>query len=143
MDAPAPDAASPSRPPALPARILRFCAVGGLVMAVFTALNWLFGLRLGKDPSFLLAYPPAVALHFWLNKTWTFGCTRPDTGRQVSEYALMVFVTFVVQAAVFKAITMLSSAPGWLAAGAANAAQMIITFVAMHLRIFRQVPMLE
>jgi len=143
MDAPAPDAARASPPPALPARILRFCAVGGLVMAVFTALNWLFGLRLGKDPSFLLAYPPAVALHFWLNKTWTFGCARTDTGRQVSEYALMVFVTFVVQAAVFKAITLFSAVPGWAAAGAANAAQMAITFAAMHLRVFRQVPMLD
>jgi putative flippase GtrA len=130
-------------PPAWLPRILRFCAVGGLVMAVFTGLNWLFGLRLGKNVSFILAYPPAVALHFWLNKTWTFGCTRTDTARQFSEYAVMVGVTFVVQAAVFEAITLSCSLPGWAAAGAANAAQMAITFVAMHYRVFRQVPMLD
>jgi len=129
--------------PAWLPRVLRFCAVGGAVMAVFTGLNWLFGLRFGKDLSFILAYPPAVALHFWLNKTWTFGCTRTDTGRQFSEYALMVLVTFAVQAAVFKAITLASGVPGWAAAAAANAAQMVITFLAMHYRVFRQVPMLD
>lgn len=121
-------------------RILRYAIVGVLVMGVFTGLNWLLGHRLGKDFSFILAYPPAVALHFWLNKKWTFGCVRTDAGRQVSEYFLMVVVTFLIQAAVFKVLTTSTSMPGWVAAGAANAAQMAITFFAMQLRIFRNLP---
>ncbi|HMD60249.1 MAG TPA: GtrA family protein [Opitutaceae bacterium] len=124
-------------------RVLRFGAVGVIVMLVFTGLNWLFGHWLGKDPSFLLAYPPSVALHFLLNKTWTFGSTRTDSTRQVSEYVVMVLVTFAVQAAVFKGLTAATSLPGWAAAGAANAVQMVITFVAMQYRIFRQAPRLE
>ncbi len=120
-------------------RILRYGVVGVVVMAVFTTLNWVLGHRFGKDASFVLAYPPAVALHFWLNKVWTFGCKRTDSTRQVSEYLLMVGVTFVVQAIVFKVLTATTTMPGWAAAGAANAAQMVITYVAMQYRIFRQV----
>lgn len=118
-------------------RILRYAVVGAAVMAVFTSLNWIIGMRFGKDTSFILAYPPAVGLHFWLNKHWTFGCRRTDTGRQVPEYLLMVLVTFLVQAAVFKTLTHFTSWPGWAAAGVANAAQMAITFLAMQYRIFR------
>jgi putative flippase GtrA len=122
--------------PTLHQRLLRYAVVGGLVMGVFTALNWLFGHWLGKDLSFVLAYPPAVTLHFWLNKKWTFGCVRTDARRQVTEYAVMVLVTFAIQAAVFKVLTSTTSLPGWAAAGAANAAQMVITFFAMQYRIF-------
>ena len=131
-----------SRAPMSPvvARVLRYAVVGGLVMGVFTGLNWLLGHWFGKDTSFIIAYPPAVALHFWLNKRWTFGCERTDSGRQVSEYLVMVLVTFLIQAAVFKLLTTATSLPGWAAAGAANAAQMAITFFAMQFRIFRKLP---
>ena len=112
-------------------------------MGVFTGLNWLLGHWLGKDASFIIAYPPAVALHFWLNKTWTFGCTRTDSGRQVTEYLGMVLVTFLIQAAVFKVLTATTTLPGWAAAGAANAAQMVITFFAMQYRIFGRVSAVE
>ena len=117
-------------------RILRFAVVGGLVMLVFTGLNWLFGHWLGADLSFLVAYPPAVMLHFLLNKKWTFGCVRTDTARQASEYVVMVLVTFGVQALVFKVLMGLTGMPGWAAAGAANAVQTVITFFAMQYRIF-------
>jgi putative flippase GtrA len=122
------------------ARVARYAVVGVLVMAVFTSLNWLLGHWFGKDVSFILAYPPAVSLHFWLNKKWTFGCVRTDAARQVSEYLLMVLITFLIQAAVFKVLTATTSLPGWAAAGGANAAQMAITFFAMQFRIFRKVP---
>jgi putative flippase GtrA len=122
------------------ARILRYAIVGGLVMVVFTSLNWILGHQFGRDTSFVIAYPPAVALHFWLNKKWTFGCTRTDAKRQLSEYLIMVLVTFLIQAAVFKALSISTSLPGWVAAGVANAAQMTITFFAMQFRIFRRAP---
>lgn len=125
---------------ALIARLVRYGAVGAVVMIVFSGLNWLLGQRFGKDASFLLAYPPAVALHFWLNKTWTFGCARTDTVRQLSEYVVMVLVTFAIQTAVFELLTTFSPMAGWLAAAAANAAQMVVTFVAMQFRIFRKMP---
>src|ERR1019366_867666 len=117
-------------------KLIRYSVVGGVVMGVFTALNWLLGHRFGKDVSFLLAYPPAVTLHFWLNKRWTFGCERTDAVRQFSEYVVMVLVTFAIQAAVFKLLTTFTGIPGWAAAAAANAAQMAVTFLAMQFRIF-------
>jgi putative flippase GtrA len=129
--------------PTLSQRVLRYAVVGGLVTGVFTGLNWLLGHSFGKDLSFLIAYPPAVTLHFLLNKKWTFGCSRTDSTRQVSEYLLMVLVTFVIQAAVFKALTASTSLPGWAAAAAANAAQMVITFLAMQFHIFGREPALK
>jgi len=126
--------------PTLFQRLLRYGVVGGLVMAVFTGLNWLLGHRMGKDLAFIIAYPPAVTLHFLLNKNWTFGSNRTDSGRQVSEYLAMVFVTFVIQAAVFKVLSSTTTLPGWAAAGAANAAQMAITFFVMQYRIFTGAP---
>lgn len=130
----------PAGIPALVARVIRYAVVGVTVMVVFGSLNWLFGHWFGKDVSFILAYPPAVSLHFWLNKRWTFGCTRTDAGRQVSEYLVMVLVTFLIQGAVFKVLTATTQLPGWAAAMGANAAQMVVTFFAMQFRIFRRDP---
>ena len=115
----------------------RFAVVGLVVMGAFTGMNWLWGLRFGKDLSFLLSYPPAIGLHYWLNKHWTFGHRRKDSARQVSEYLVMVVVTFLIQSAVFGLLTRLTKLPGWAAACAASAAQMIISFGAMQYRIFK------
>jgi len=118
------------------ARILRFGVVGGVVMLVFAGLNALFGLWLGKQGAFFAAYPPAVALHFCLSKWWTFACASTDFGRQVREYLAMVLVAFLVQWGIFSLLVAWLGLAGWLAAVAANAAQLIITFLAMQLRIF-------
>jgi putative flippase GtrA len=126
--------------PELMRRILRFGVVGVAVMLFFTGLNWLLAPRLGADGAFLAAYVPAVALHFCLNKWWTFGSARADTGRQVGEYLLMVLVTFLIQAGVFKLLTAFTPLPSWLAAAAANAAQMAITFLVMQWRVFAPAP---
>ena len=117
-------------------QLIRFVMVGGGVMALFMGLNALLGLWFSSQVAFLLAYPPALGVHFSLNKWWTFGCHRQDTSRQLGEYLVMVAVTFVVQWAVFSALTWLTSWPGWLAAGIANVAQMAISFLGMQRRIF-------
>jgi putative flippase GtrA len=119
-------------------RLVRFGIVGVAVMLFFMGMNWLFGHWLGKDLSYLLAYPPAIGLHFLLNKTWTFESDRSDSARQLSEYLLMVLVTFAVQSAVFKWLTATTNLPGWAAAGGSSAAQMILTFLAMQFRVFRK-----
>ena len=122
--------------PELIARLARFVVVGATVMFFFMGLNWMFGLWMDATVSFLLAYPPALALHYSLSKWWTFGCDRADTVKQVSEYLVMVAVTFVVQLAIFKLAHDLLDLAGWLAAGVANAAQMVLTFLIMQRRVF-------
>jgi putative flippase GtrA len=117
-------------------QIMRFSVVGGGVMLFFVFLNWLFGKVLPPQAAFLVSYPPAVALHFALNKWWTFGCQRTDTGRQIRDYAVMVVVTFLIQWVVFTGLESWTRMAAWAAAGLANAAQMIITFLAMQRRIF-------
>jgi putative flippase GtrA len=122
--------------PELVRRLLRFAAVGVTVMLVFMALNWLFGRVTGETAAFLLAYPPALALHYALNRWWTFGSDRTDTGRQFAEYLGMVAITFVVQYVFFWLAHERFGWAGWLSAGFANAAQMALSFVIMQRRVF-------
>ena len=124
--------------PILLKQLVRFAVVGGTVMVYFMALNWVLAPRLGAQRGFLVAYPPSVALHFALNKWWTFGDTRRDAGRQVAEYLAMVAVTFVIQWAVFSAMEAVTTLPSWFNAGVANAVQMGVTFVVMRWRVFAE-----
>lgn len=117
-------------------KLLRFGAVGGAVMLFFAGENWILRHWFGTQASFLIAYPPAIGLHFLLNKYWTFGDTKSTGTRQVSEYLVMVAVTFVIQWLVYTAVVKWTSIPSPLAACIANAAQIAITFVVMNRRIF-------
>eukprot|EP01034_Spumella_vulgaris_P011336 gene11336-14418_t len=99
-------------------------------------LNWVLGHWLSEQVAFLCAYPPAVGLHFLLNKRWTFEDKRAASAKQVGEYLVMVVVTFVIQWGVFTALRTWTIWPGWLAAGAANVAQMAVSFLMMQVRVF-------
>ena len=123
-------------PRALVQKLLRFGVVGILVAAVFMGLNWLFGHAMGKQAAFLLSYPPALAVHFFLNKVWTFEHRQAATRRQVGENLGMVAITFVIQWAVFSALGLWTRLPSWLEAGLANVAQTAVSFVLMQARIF-------
>jgi putative flippase GtrA len=118
-------------------RLARFAAVGVAVAAVFMGLNWLLGPWVGKQAAFLLSYPPALAVHFCLNKWWTFSDRKTVTRRQIGEYLAMVGVTFLLQWSVFTALARWTTLPAWLEAGLANVAQTAISFLFMQARIFR------
>ena len=117
-------------------QVLRFALVGGLVTGVFMGLNALLGPRLGKNGAFLAAYPPAVALHFCLNKWWTFANVGAPGARQTSEYVLLTAVAFGLQWGVFQLLTKYTRMKPWVASGAATVAQMAIAFFAMRAWVF-------
>jgi putative flippase GtrA len=117
-------------------KLLRFATVGIVVMGVFMALNWLLGRSMGEQAAFLCAYPPALLLHFLLNKIWTFENRERVSGRQVRDYVFMVGLTFVIQWGVFTALRAWTVWPAWGAAGLANVAQMTVSFVLMQARVF-------
>ncbi len=117
-------------------QVARFALVGGVVTATFMGLNKLFGPKLGKNGAFLAAYPPAVALHFCLNKWWTFGNQGGTTAPETSRYVVLMIVAFALQWGVFQLLTRFTKMRPWLASGAATAAQMVIAFVAMRAWIF-------
>jgi putative flippase GtrA len=117
-------------------KLLRFATVGIAVMVVFMGLNWLFGRSMGAQAAFLCAYPPALLLHFLLNKLWTFEDRGKVSGRQVREYVFMVGVTFAIQWAAFTAVRAWTTWPAWAAAGLANVAQMAASFLLMQARVF-------
>lgn len=60
------------------------------------ALLWFFHRFMGDNPAFLAAYFPSIALHFFLNKVWTFSCERTDLHRQATQYALVVAINFLI-----------------------------------------------
>jgi putative flippase GtrA len=126
-------------------RIMRFAAVGGIVTVFFMALNALFGRVAGLRPevAFLVSYPPALALHFFLNKLWTFGDKSSTTHHQLGEYLFSVVVTFLIQWPAFTLLQKVLGLPGWVAAGGANLLQMSASYALLRWKVFHGKPAAE
>jgi len=120
--------------------VARFGLVGVVVMLCFMAMNALFGRFMSAQAAFFAAYPPALGLHFLLNKRWTFQDRRATSGRHVAEYLHAVVVTFLIQWPVFALGVHLLGWKAWFAAGVANVAQMTASFLLLQLRVFRPAP---
>jgi putative flippase GtrA len=120
-------------------RVLRFGLVGSTVTLFFMGLNWLLAPRLGTDVAFFAAYPPTVALHFSLNKWWTFRDQSAMRSKQVSEYLVMTLIAFLIQSAVFKLLMHFTPMASWVASGLATVAQMALAFLIMQFRVFATV----
>ena len=123
----------------LSSRLIRFGAVGCIVTVFFMGLNALLSRVMGISPglAFLVAYPPALFLHFTLNKLWTFGDGRATSSRHLAEYLYSVVVTFLIQWPAFMVLQRAFHVPGWLAAGGANVLQMAASFGMLKWRVFR------
>lgn len=123
-------------------RLMRFACVGGAVTVFFMAFNALLarGFGLGADSAFLASYPPALALHFTLNKIWTFGDRRATSARHLGEYLFSVVVTFLIQWPAFIALHGMFKLPGWIAAGGANVVQMTASYLFLRHRVFKVAP---
>lgn len=119
-------------------KLARFGVVGLVVMVLFMALNWLFGRHVGVTMAFLLAYPPALGLHYYLSKRWTFRDQTKTDVQKVTDYLVTVAITFVIQLTAFTAIRHFWAGPSWVAAGAANLVQMAASYLLMQHRVFAQ-----
>jgi putative flippase GtrA len=119
-------------------KIVRFACVGIIVAMVFAGLNALFGRVFGLGPqvSFLTAYPPALALHFLLNKIWAFGDRTATTHHQLGEYSFSVIVNFLIQWSGFLVFQKALGMPGWAAAFGTNLLQMPVSFALLRWRVF-------
>jgi putative flippase GtrA len=120
-------------------RLLRFACVGGAVTVFFMALNALLarGFGFGAQAAFLSSYPPALALHFTLNKIWTFGDRRATSARHIGEYLFSVVATFLIQWPAFTLLHGLFGIRGWVAAGGANVIQMTASYLFLRHRVFK------
>lgn len=120
-------------------KLIRFAAVGLIVMAVFMALNGMFGAIMGEQVAFFCAYPPALLLHFSLNKYWTFAKGDKISVNQLYAYLVTVVITLIIQWLVFTLVRRWAPWPAWFAAGLANLAQMAISFIMMKFQVFNSV----
>jgi putative flippase GtrA len=118
--------------------MVRFGCVGVAVTLFFMGLNALFarGLGLGAQAAFLASYPPALALHFTLNKLWTFGDRRATSARHIGDYLFSVVATFLIQWPAFTALHGIFHLAGWAAAGGANLIQMTASYLLLRRRVF-------
>ncbi len=121
-------------------KLLRFGIVGVIVMLIFMGLTQLFANWWGEQKGFWAAYPIALAVHYSLNRWWAFGSTRTDSRKQLLEYVVMVAVTALINWTVYTALLKWTTITPALAAGAANIAQMGISFLAMDRRVFTKAP---
>lgn len=119
--------------------LVRFGLVGGLVAGVHSGLIWYFYHRagLGARASYWAGYFPAVTLHFFLTKWWTFRCERRDLARQVAKYALVAVVTAAVQFGVYHATLLWVTSIPNVAYVIAAVIQMGLSFVLMRQTVFR------
>src|SRR5271157_449715 len=139
----------PTRPPetegisrvdrAASGRLVRFACVGGVVTVFFMGFNALLarGFGFGSQSAFLASYPPALALHFTLNKIWTFGDRRATSSRHVGDYLFSVVVAFLIKWPAFTALHGMFRFPGWVAAGGANVIQMTASYLFLRHRVFK------
>jgi putative flippase GtrA len=117
--------------------VLRFAVVGIAVAIFFMLSNALLGKLFSAELAFVLSYPPALALHYGLNKYWTFKDSQRANITQITKYFAMVVITFALQAGIFKvARVAFPELPAWIAAGVANVLQLLVTFTVMRYFIF-------
>jgi putative flippase GtrA len=123
-------------------RLVRFGCVGVAVTLFFMGPNELLGRGLGwgAQAAFLASYPPALALHFTLNKLWTFRDGRATSARHIGDYLFSVVATFLIQWPAFTVLHGAFGLRGWLAAGGANAIQMAASYVMLRRRVFGAAP---
>ena len=117
--------------------VMRFAVVGICVAIFFMLSNAILGKMFSAELAFVLSYPPALALHYGLNKYWTFKDSQRANITQIAKYFAMVVITFALQAGIFKvARVAFPELPAWIAAGVANVLQLLVTFTVMRYFIF-------
>src|SRR5437867_12468817 len=78
-------------------RFYRFCIVGSMVALADFALIWVLVHAVPRLVAVAIAYLLAVALHFWLNRTWVFGRGRvaQSLAGQLPRYLVVVGVCWI------------------------------------------------
>ena len=118
-------------------QVARFCFAGVLVLGVDFTLIWLFKQMMPQLLAVSLAYPIAVAVHFYLNKRWVFGNQAPTSAGQIIRYAAAVCICWAAT------VLVVGSALRWLT-GNVFLAKLIaippttgLSFVLMRRFVFR------
>ena len=118
-------------------RLFRFIVVGGAVGVVDLGLVWLLGHVLPPIEAVSLAYFTAVICHFALNKFWVFRCNRSDYLKQIIQYALMVFFSWLTTVVVVQISLSAITKELIVAKALAVPPAAINTFLCMRVFVFR------
>ena len=83
-------------------RFARFCTVGGFITCLDLLLVALLSQWLPPFAAVSLSYLIVISCHFSLNKFWVFRCSREDYLRQIIQYLLSAFLTWLTTICVVK-----------------------------------------
>jgi putative flippase GtrA len=116
--------------------LAKFLAVGAISAAADFTVLYVVSRFAGPATAFLAAYPVGAAVHFSLNKFWTFGCLRRDYARQIFQYGATVFATFLVQSVVYAVVVRLSEGNVLLAKACAIPPSTLVCYVLLKFGVF-------
>ena len=119
-------------------RLLRFFTVGGCSAVADYAVLWLLRSHSSPMTAFSIAYGTGVAVHFLLNKYWTFRCSRTDLLRQMAEYLAVAVVIYLVQGVGFRAGLALFHGNIFIAKLLAIPPGTLVGFFVLRARVFRE-----
>jgi putative flippase GtrA len=85
------------------------------------------------------AYVAGAAIHFLLNKHWTFRCGRADLAKQLAEYLVVIGITYLVQLAGFRGGLALFSHNVYLAKAMAMPLGTIVGYFLLKMHVFEDI----
>jgi putative flippase GtrA len=87
-------------------RIVRFLLVGGLTFVVYYALLYILhtGAGMRYPLAIAISYSLAVALHFLINRRFTFAVRLGRTSQQLRRYGLTALINYCMQILIVRAL---------------------------------------
>lgn len=120
-------------------RFVRFLTVGGCTAVVDFGVLGLLREWIPPTAAFSGAYVAGAAIHFLLNKHWTFRCGRADLAKQLAEYLVVIGITYLVQLAGFRGGLALFSHNVYLAKAMAMPLGTIVGYFLLKMHVFEDI----
>jgi len=118
-------------------RLLRFAVVAILVGALNISILALLKNHCEAHLAFTIAFLLATTLHYGLNRFWALPSDRHDAGRQFSEYAFTVGLSYIMNFLLFTLAHSLWRKSVVFSAIFAAVPAGIVIFLILNLRVFR------
>jgi putative flippase GtrA len=121
-------------------RIIRFLFVGGLIFVVYyISLYFLHtGIGMRYPLAVAISYGLSLALHFLINRSFTFSVGRGRWSQQLWRYTLTAFVNYCAQILIIRELLGLIGFGFYLSAAIAVATTSLTGFILLNNWVFAQ-----
>ena len=119
-------------------RVVRFCAVGALVLALDLCLVYFLSRILSPTPAVTISYLIAVNAHFWLNRMWVFEAKTPISALEFIRYGSAVLLCLGCTISTVWVVLHFISSKILIAKAIAVPPTTLLSFLLMRAFVFRQ-----